>query len=116
MLITAAEDVGLAAPDMVATVCALAQAWRAAKENSWYVSPHHLTMAVMLLCRAAKSTEVEDLQSLTQELIKRGHRRPILPEYLDAHTKGGKERKAIWDEWYRNRHEVLGVMATCRYP
>jgi replication-associated recombination protein RarA len=109
VLITAAEDIGPAAPDVVAQVCALAQAWRMCRESAWYVSPHHLTMAVVLLCRAPKSTEVEDLQTLTLELIKRGHRRPVLPEYLDAHTRAGRERGATWREWYENRHRVLGV-------
>lgn len=109
VLITAAEDIGLAAPEVVTTVGVLAQMYRLAKENAWHVSPHHLTMAVMLLCRAEKSTEVEDLQSLTQELIKREHRRPM-PEYaLDAHTAVGKARKAGWDEWYHSRHFTFGI-------
>ncbi len=109
VLITAAEDVGLAAPETVGIVCGLAQAWHMCKENAWYVSPHHLTMAVMLLCRAPKNTEAEDLQSLTEELIRRGVKRPLLPEYLDAHTKQGKDRKATWREWYEARHGILGL-------
>ena len=67
VLITAAEDIGLAAPDVVAQVSALAQAWEFCRKMSYYVSPHHLTMAVMLLCRAPKSTEVEDAQTYIME-------------------------------------------------
>src|SRR5438128_460965 len=74
-LVVAAEDVGLAAPDVVEKVCGLALAWRICREKSYYVSPHHFSMAVMLLCAAPKSTEVEDLQTLTLEAIKSGERR-----------------------------------------
>jgi hypothetical protein len=65
LLVAAAEDVGLAAPDVVEKVCGLALAWRICREKSYYVSPHHFSMAVMLLCAASKSTEVEDLQTIT---------------------------------------------------
>lgn len=109
VLITAAEDVGLAAPGVVAQVSALAQAWSFCRQNSWYVSPHHLTMAIVLLCRSPKSTEVEDLQSLTLEGQKRGEKREM-PEYaLDAHTKAGKQAGASWSDWYRDRHKLFGV-------
>ena len=39
-LVTAAEDVGLAAPEVVEKVCGLALAWRICREKSYYVSPH----------------------------------------------------------------------------
>ena len=47
-LVTAAEDVGLAAPEAVEKVCGLALAWRICREKSYFVSPHHFNMAVML--------------------------------------------------------------------
>ena len=104
VLVTAAEDVGLAAPQTVAVVCGLARAWAQCKQGAYYVSPHHLTMAIMALARAPKSTEVDDLQSLTLELQKRGDKREM-PEYaVDAHTKAGKERGATWAEWYDTRY------------
>lgn len=104
VLVTAAEDVGLAAPQTVALVCSLARAWAQCKQGSYYVSAHHVTMAIMALARAPKSTEVEDLQSLTLELQKRGDKREM-PEYaVDAHTKAGKERGATWAEWYDTRY------------
>lgn len=104
VLVTAAEDVGLAAPQTVSLVCGLARAWAQCKQGAYYVSPHHLTMAIMALCRAGKSTEVEDLQSLTLELQKRGDKREM-PEYArDAHTKAGKARGVTWAEWYDARY------------
>lgn len=109
VLVTAAEDIGLAAPHVVDQVINLAIAWRLAKERSYFVSAHHISMAVMLLCRAPKSTEVEDLQTLTLEAIKAGERRPILEEHRDAHTQAGKAAGKNWSDWYSDRHRVLGV-------
>lgn len=109
LLVTAAEDVGLAAPEVVEKVCGLALAWRICREKSYYVSPHHFSMAVMLLCAAPKSTEVEDLQTLTLEAIKSGERREI-PEYAkDAHTEAGREMGKTWADWYFGRHMICGV-------
>jgi len=109
LLVAAAEDIGLAAPDVVEKVCGLALAWRICREKSYYVSPHHFSMAVMLLCAAPKSTEVEDLQTLTLEAIKSGERREI-PEYAkDAHTEAGKAAGKTWADWYFGRHTICGV-------
>jgi replication-associated recombination protein RarA len=103
VLVTAAEDIGLAAPEIVTQVGVLNGMYRAAKEGAWYVSPHHFTMAVVLLSRARKSTEIEDLQTWTLELIKAGVKREV-PEYaLDAHTQQGKAAGASWRDWYAGR-------------
>src|SRR3989449_2228136 len=56
VLVTAAEDIGFGDPEVVAKVCSMAAAWKVAKEGSWYVSPQLFTMAVVMLCRAQKST------------------------------------------------------------
>lgn len=109
ILITAAEDIGLAAAAVVDQVINLALAWRLCKDRSWYVSPHHITMAVMLLCRAPKSTDAEDLQSLTLEQITRNERRPVLREYEDAHTDAGRARKASVADWFDDRLFTLRV-------
>lgn len=109
LLVTAAEDVGLAAPDTVERVCGLALAWRICRERSYYVSPHHFTMAVVLLCRAPKSTEIEDLQTLILDEIKSGVRKSI-PEYArDAHTEAGRAAGKTWADWYFGRHTICGV-------
>jgi replication-associated recombination protein RarA len=103
VLVTASEDVGLAAPVVVAQVGVLNGMYRAAKEGAWYVSPHHFTMALVLLCRAPKSTEVEDLQTWTLELIKAGVKREVPSYALDAHTQEGKAAGASWRDWYAGR-------------
>jgi hypothetical protein len=109
VLITAAEDIGIAAPEAVQQVCALAGAWAQCKANAFYVSPHHLVLAVMLLCRAPKSTEVNDLMEWTQERIKAGEKLPVLEEYLDPHTAEGKAAGKGWDTWFRSRHVTFGM-------
>jgi replication-associated recombination protein RarA len=103
VLVTAAEDVGLAAPEVVAQVGVLNGMYRAAKEGAWYVSPHHFTMAVVLLCRAPKSTEIEDLQTWTLELIKAEVKRDVPAYAVDAHTQEGKAAGKTWADWYRDR-------------
>jgi hypothetical protein len=109
VLVTSAEDIGLAAPEVVDRVANLALSWRIAREKSWYVTAHHLTMAIVLLCRAPKSTEIEDLQTLTLQRIKAGERPEIPPYAKDAHTESGKQAGRNWKDWYRDRHGVCGV-------
>ena len=94
----------------LARACSLALAWRMCKETAYYVSPHLFTMAIVGLCRARKSTYVEDLQSWTQLRIKKGEKLPIKPAYQDGHTAFGKAAKVGWGDWYRYRHEA------CRIP
>jgi replication-associated recombination protein RarA len=106
VLVTAAEDIGLAAPDVVAQVGTLNGMYRAAKEGAWYVSPHHLTLAIVLLCRAPKSVEVEDLQTLTLELIKAGVKRDVPSYVLDAHTQEGKAAGVSFRDWYAGRLDM----------
>ena len=102
-MVAAAEGVGMAAPEVVIQVGILNQMYRAAAEGSWSTSPHHLTMAITLICQAPKSTAVEDLQTLVLESIKDGQTRPV-PEYAkDAHTKAGKAAGRSWRDWYSGR-------------
>jgi len=115
VLTAAAEDVGFGDPDVVAKVCSMAAAWKAAKEASFYVSPHLFTMSVVMLCRAQKSTWLEDLQTSilwpmrTDKKNATGWRRPVLPEHEDAHTAAGKTQGATWSQWYRDRHIRFGI-------
>jgi replication-associated recombination protein RarA len=115
VLITAAEDIGFGDPAAVAQVSALAQAWRLAKEGSYSVTAHHFTMAVMTLCRALKSTEVEDAQTYTLERLKAAQRdvslRRAIPDYaLDLHTAAGRAKGTLtWADWYQTRHRRFGV-------
>jgi replication-associated recombination protein RarA len=116
ILVTVCEDVGMASPETVDRVVNLAVAWRIAKEKSWFVSPHALTMSIMLICAAPKSSAVEDLQTgvLTRirELaaLKSRAQWPPIPEFArDAHTTAGKAAGKTWKDWYRDRHGVCGV-------
>ena len=113
LLVAAAEDVGLAAPEAVEKVCGLALAWRICREKSYYVSPHHFSMAVMLLCAAPKDNRVEDLQTLVLDRIKELTKTkdwPPIPEVaVDAHTVRGRAAGRTWRDWYFGRHVTCGV-------
>ncbi len=110
VLIIACEDIGLAAPEVVSQVYSLACGWKMAREGTWYLSPHALTMAVMALCRAPKSTEVEDLQTFTMGTIKNGTVREMPSYAVDQHTARGKELGKDDTFFYEFRHDV------CRIP
>jgi replication-associated recombination protein RarA len=104
-LIAVVEDIGLASVETVLQVGILHSMWAGAARDSWSTSPHHLTMAIMLMCASgvAKDSSVEDCQTLTVERIKDGQVRSIPPFALDAHTKAGKAAGATWRSWYADR-------------
>ena len=67
-------------------MCSLAGAWKLAKDTRYYVDPTMLVMAVMTLCRAEKSVEVDDPRNVTAEQIKQDVLREV-PDYArDIHT------------------------------
>lgn len=111
LLVIASEDVGLADPHVVGVVNSLAVGWSEAKKFSWYVSPHQVIMMAMLLARADKSTEVEDLRAVIELDVKEGKRRKIPEDAIDMHTSIGKARdkaagKSYDDQcrdWYQSR-------------
>ncbi len=109
VMVTTAEDVGMADPEAVDRVNGLAQAWTLCRANAYWVSPQQLVMAVVVLCQAKKSTLINDLMEWTQERIKRGEKLPVLDEYLDPHTDEGKAQGKGWADWFRSRHVTLGV-------
>lgn len=92
ILIQAAEDVGMADPNVMVQVNALVQAWDFCKKHSrFYVDPQHVTMALLILCRAPKSAEVDDAKNWLEQRIKAGWRLDP-PDYsIDAHTRRGRE-------------------------
>lgn len=107
ILIMAAEDVGMAAPEVVQQVILLAVAWKMCKDTSYYVDPQHAVMAILLLARAPKGTEVDDAKNLMLERRRAG-RKIEVPEYArDAHTKSGKAMKKDVADWYRDRNKVI---------
>ena len=116
ILVTVCEDVGMGSPETVDRVVNLALAWRISKEKAWFVSPHAVTMSIMLICAAPKSTAVEDLQTIQlikiRELAAQKSRAkwPPIPEFArDAHTEAGKAAGKTWKDWYADRRGVCGV-------
>jgi len=108
LLIIASEDVGMAAPGVVQQVIALSQGWEMAKKTSFYVDPQSVVMAVMLLCRSPKSTEVDDAKNLILNRMKRGVRLEMPGYALDAHTKRGRENGETEKSWYETRNGMIG--------
>jgi replication-associated recombination protein RarA len=99
--VVAAEDIGLAAPDVVAQACTLCATWLAIrKDQKHQPADLLLLMAVMLLCRSAnKNREVDNAAEVIREEQKRGvgdmpndvierHHELI----LDSHTPRGAAR------------------------
>jgi hypothetical protein len=98
--VVAAEDIGLAAPDVVAQACTLCSTWLAIrKDQKHQPADLLLLMAVMLLCRSAKNREVDNAAEVIREEQKRGigdmpndvierHHELI----LDSHTPRGAAR------------------------
>ena len=106
-LIMAAEDTGLASPQTVQQVTALAQAWEFCKRTSWWVDPQHVVMAILLLSRAPKSTEVDDAKNYIMERRKKGWRLQV-PDYaVDIHTEQGRQMGRTDEDWYRERNKVI---------
>lgn len=111
LLVIASEDIGMANPEVVGVVNSLAVGWAEAKKLSWYVSSHQPMMMVMLLCRAIKSTEVEDLIMVTELDVKEGKKREMPADAIDMHTQRGKEQAGARGEsrddmerfWYQGR-------------
>lgn len=106
VLTCAAEDIGVAAPEIVTAVGVLHHMSLGAFSQK---ASHFLILSVMLLSRSKKSCEAEDLQSLLLEEIREGVKYPIRPEFEDGHTESGRRRGARWDAWYRVRHETIPV-------
>lgn len=103
LLVIACEDVGPADLDAVRTAHLVLLGWVQARSHSYYLSHHAFALAALVLARAAKSTEAEDALSLTLERMKRGVRRPVPPEALDAHTAAGRAAGKTWTDWYAQR-------------
>lgn len=114
LLVIASEDIGLADVPTVLAVNQLVMGWTEGKKFSWYMTPHQLAQAVMMLCRANKSTEVEDAISYIRARLDSGWKPEIPPEAIDMHTQqgrenaraDGKDHAAQCVDWYRGRMEA----------
>ncbi len=122
--IIAGEDVGLAAPDVVAQVCILSSTWIILKKESAKYQPDGLPlmMAVMLMCRAPKNREVDDACVVIREKAKLDTGDTpgdVIQAWetliVDSHTRRGKERlrkiaeergvpyeQVAWEDFYKN--------------
>jgi len=104
LLCSACEDVGIADPEVVAQVASLCAGWEAvAGPAPWRVDPNVPVLAAMLLARARKSSEVDDLKNLTLHRLKHEAPRPVPPEALDVHTARGRAEGLTARDWYRDR-------------
>ena len=98
--VIAAEDIGLAQPEVVAQVCTLCSTWLTLKREmtKGHPDPLLLVMAVILLCRANKSREVDNCYVAVTEEAKKGGEtiKSVLAKWafvgVDSHTTAGKER------------------------
>jgi hypothetical protein len=119
--VVAAEDIGLAAPDVVSQACTLCSTWLAIRKHQ--PDPLLLTMAVMLLCRSAnKNREVDNASVVIREEQKRGvgdMPKDVIERYheliVDSHTARGAARlrriaqerdvtydQVAWEDFYKN--------------
>lgn len=96
----AAEDVGLAAPDVVARVCMFCMTWLTLKKEAGVKKMPDslpLLLAVMLMCRSEKNRECDDAGVVIRELIKRGEKtvKDVITNHeeliVDSHTRRGKQ-------------------------
>jgi MgsA-like AAA+ ATPase family protein len=84
LLVIAAEDVGLADPDMVMRIMAMKQAHDMGRE--WNIP----FLAVMILCRSPKNREADDAAWYYECRRKEGWKIPVPPEAVDGHTQRGR--------------------------
>ncbi len=102
LCICAAEDIGLANPNIVVQVNALAQMWERMRKKEKDDSSGELifllpeknipALAILLMCRSPKNREADDLASCVDLDWKEGKIIPISPEAIDGHTQTGKAK------------------------
>ena len=108
VLTAAGEDIGLGAPGVVAHVHALHAGWAAARAKSEHVTSHALVLAVVLLYRAPKSAEIEDLLSLVYLELDDGVLPDVPDAALDCHTARGRRLGRDVAGWFQQRHDEFG--------
>lgn len=84
LLVIAAEDVGLADPDMLPKIMLYKQAHDMGRE--WNIP----FLAIMMLCRAPKNREADDAAWLYECRRKEGWKIQMPPEAIDGHTGRGR--------------------------
>ena len=107
LYIFAAEDVGLANPDAIVQIRALAEAYMTIRKESRKNRPdgNLITMAVLVLARSQKNREADHLKNVEHILRKLYGWMASVPDYaIDAHTEKGRKK---WDKEDRNRMWML---------
>jgi len=84
------EDVGLADPHAPILINSLAQLNERVNKK-YFIETFHPTMAVLYLCRASKSREIDYACDYIDLKRKAGWKLEIGQECLDEHTKKGRE-------------------------
>lgn len=113
MVVIAAEDVGLAQPDLTAQMMTMKQAHDFARESN---IPFQ---AIMMLCRAPKNREADDASYLYDLKMKAGWKIPVPPEAVDGHTRRGRtnlyrladQTGQKWDDlWNKEFYFDVGLL------
>lgn len=95
LAIFAAEDVGIANPNLIVQIRALWESYvQIDAESSAKGRPdgNLIVMAVMLCARSPKNREVDNMKNVIGALVKEAHWQPEIPEYaIDGHTAAGRE-------------------------
>lgn len=101
LLIIASEDVGLATPEAAQIVHSLQQSYHYAITSVNRPKNDSLVFifeAVLYLCRAKKTREVDSLVNLIRTRHEQGERLPV-PEYAkDFHTRAGRAKLGNWQD------------------
>lgn len=96
LAIFAAEDVGLANPDLIVRIKALWDSYMqimADSSSKGKPDGNLLTMAVMMCCQTPKNREVDHFKNVLGALKKEAGYRPEIPEYaIDGHTAAGRAK------------------------
>ena len=118
LLIFCAEDVGMADPDGIVRVNALAQTYETIRKNQQKGVPVEgdlLAMAVLYLARAPKNREVDEFKNHIEKRKREGWR-PEVPDFaLDVHTRRGRKAGKTEADWWKEGAEIKGKKGTSKY-
>ena len=102
MLIMAAEDIGLANPDLIVQVKALLDSseWIQKHDQDKTPSVLHFILSILLCVRSPKSRIVDNALNFIFKIRQNGEHLEI-PEYcLDKHTRRGKMMGRTWKDFH----------------
>lgn len=119
LLIFCAEDVGMADPDAIVRVNALAHAYETIRKNQPKGVPVEgdiLAMAVLYLARAYKNREVDEFKNVLEHRKEKEDWQPEIPEFaLDVHTRRGRAMGKTEADWWKEGAKVEGLKGGSKY-